>query len=349
MLKLLAVVFGVYIGFLIWDIIILLFLALLFSSLIDPFANIFERKKIPRGLAVLVVYIVLIGLLGIVFSVLIPVVARDWPAITKNLEQVLQSVQSNQMVTNIFGDSIPWKETLANASRELGAAPAAFEQLFSTVSGFFRGLVSVVLVLVITFYMVVQDDPIKKILKSVLPDSYVPRVTSVIAKIRDKLTYWIRGQLILSVIIGVLVYIGLLIIGIEYAAVIALLAALFEFIPYIGPFLASLPAIFFGFLQGGPVTAIIVVALYVFIQQIENNILVPQVMRHAVGLNPIVSIIAILTGAQLAGVVGALVAIPVATAITVVVKDFLEFHKNSLEAESNSTEQKTNEPENLLE
>ena len=151
-------------------------------------------------------------------------------------------------------------------------------------------------------------------------------------RMQKKLGLWLRGQLILCLVIFILTYIGLLILGVKYALIIAVIAGLTEFIPYLGPVLGAIPAVFIAFTQS-PTLALFTAILYIIIQQIENNFLVPKIMQKAVGLNPIVSIVAIMIGFSVGGVVGALLSIPVATAGTVLVEDMLHNkHAMSLSA-----------------
>jgi len=141
-------------------------------------------------------------------------------------------------------------------------------------------------------------------------------------RIQQKIGAWARGQFILGLIIGVMCFIGLIFLLPEYALVLAIVAGLTELIPYLGPTLGAIPAVFLGFTVS-PGHGLAVLILYIIIQQLENNVVVPQVMRRQLGLNPIMIIIAMLVGARLAGIVGLILAVPVATAISVVGKDFL--------------------------
>jgi predicted PurR-regulated permease PerM len=141
-------------------------------------------------------------------------------------------------------------------------------------------------------------------------------------RVQRKMGLWLRGQLILCLIIFALTYLGLSILGVKYALILALIAGLTEFIPYLGPFLGGVPAVFLAFTQS-PTLAIFVAILYIIVQQIENNFLTPKIMEKAVGLNPIVSIAAIMVGFSIGGVIGALLSIPVATAAVVVIQDLL--------------------------
>ncbi len=328
-LKLLGVLAMLYIVYLVWDILLLLFITLIFAALIDPFAASLARRKIPRGLAVIIIYIAFFGIVGLAVGVLAPVIASDVPQLVAASSDALAALSQNELLSNVFGieaqANIPAQEGAFNAW--LGGS-STIAGIFSTVSGFLGGLVSLLIVLVMTFYLVSQDDPLGKILRSVVPDEHIPYLSGLFGRMQDKLGAWMRGQLVLSVVIGTLVTIGLSLIGVKYAAVLGLLAGLLEFIPILGPVFAALPALFFAFSGGGSVTFIIVLIMYIVIQQFENHILVPKVMQKAVGLNPVVSIVAILIGVRIGGIVGVLLAIPVTTALSVVLTDIFKKQKH---------------------
>src|SRR3989339_563486 len=163
----------------------------------------------------------------------------------------------------------------------------------------------------------------KQSIRSLTPSRFQPYLLRLYGRIQLKMGQWLRGQLILSAVIFTLTFIGLTILGVNYALVLAFVAGLFEIIPFIGPWLAAVPAIFFGFLQS-PIMGVSVIILYIIIQELENHLIVPKVMSKAVGLNPLIVIIVILIGARLSGITGALIAVPVATAISVFLKDFME-------------------------
>jgi len=151
-----------------------------------------------------------------------------------------------------------------------------------------------------------------------------------LTRAQNKIGMWLRGALTLGLIIGVFVYIGLTILGVKYALVLALLAAVLELIPYIGPPIAAIPAIFLAFSQA-PIKGFLTLILYVVIQQLENNILVPKVMQKAVGLNPIIGVISLGIGFKIAGILGGILAIPVATAVSVFIIDFIELKKKKID------------------
>lgn len=334
--KILAFGIGAYIVWLVWEILLLVFVAMIFAALIDPFATWFQKNKIPRGLAVITIYLILAGLIALAVYLLAPVIVTDVPQLVDNLQTTWTDLQNNEQFHQIvigFGDV---QRALgmglgAGEAVSVGGANVDFlsQGVFSTLSGVFTGMISIILILVITFYLVVQEDPVKIIVTSFLPSSYVPYTVNLLQRMGTKLALWVRGQIILSITIGLLVFVGLSLLGIKHAAALALIAALLEFVPYVGPTLAAAPGVFLAFTQGGAILMLFVVGMYAIIQAAENHILVPKIMQKVVGLNPVVSIVAILTGVKLAGVLGGLLAIPVATAISVFLHDIIQFKKEA--------------------
>lgn len=313
---------SIYIIFLIWHTLLLVFVSLICATLIEPFASSLQKRHIPRGLSTMIVYVVLFGIIAVSLTVLVPVVARDLPQLFENLVTAFNKLKTQESFQRFFGADVMTQSNLFFLPSSEGDV-SGFSNVFARIGAVFGGVVSFVLVLVITFYLVIEDNPLEKVLHSLVPQEQLPFTLHIIEKIREKLGLWMRGQLILSAIVGVLVFCLLSIFHIKYAAVIALLAGLFEMIPYVGPIFSSLPAIFFAYSQGGTLTATIILVGFVVIQQFENHILIPKVMQKAVGLNPIISIIALIVGLQLGGILGGILAIPVATAMQVVIEELL--------------------------
>ena len=308
--------------FQLWNIVLILFAALILAALIDPFASWFASKKIPRGLAVLLVYVVLIGLLSLSVMLLAPVIVNDMPQLVQKIQVLVSEAQQMPRVQSI----VDQLQTIGISINSVSEAQQSqnLSNIFGAINNVFEGIAGLILILVIAFYMITEEDSLQKIVESIIPKERGPYIVSLLKRIRDKLAFWIRGQLVLSILVGVLTYLGLSLIGVKYAAALALIAALLEFIPYLGPTLATIPAFIIAFTQGGLVLAILALAISIFIQQLENHVFVPKIMQKAVGLNPIVSIIAIIVGAKLAGVLGAILAIPIATTLSVILDDVLK-------------------------
>ena len=169
--------------------------------------------------------------------------------------------------------------------------------------------------------MIIEEDNTKKFIFSISPKKYQEYLIQLMDRISFRMGHWLRGQLILSFSVGFLVYIGLSILGIKYAFVLALIAAITEIIPYVGPFLGAFPGVLIGFTIS-PLTGVFNNFIVFYIQQVENSFLTPKIMSKAVGLNPVIVIISILVGAKIGGPIGAIMSIPVAIILKYLFKRF---------------------------
>lgn len=301
------------------DILAILFVSLLLASALSPWVYSMERRRIPRAAGILLIYISIIAVVTLAIVLLIPPLveqfnelAQTFPSYSDRFVKTLQGYQPDINILEQFK-----RVFVSIQSSLLDVASGIFLKIFDILKGF----VAFFLVFVVTFYMIVEESMMKRALHYVVPLKYQSYAEKLLSKIQKKIGLWVRGQAILSLIIFLLSFIGLSILGVKYALVLALVAGLTEFMPLIGPIIGAIPAVFIAFSQG-PLLALWVVLLYILIQRMENDLLVPRVMQQAVGLNPLVSIIAILIGAKFAGIIGLLLAIPVTTVIAVIVSDF---------------------------
>ncbi len=336
-LKFFLVILGLYFLYLIKDVLALIFVSLIFASAIDTWVDYLQNKKIPRGVSVLIIYLVAIAVVGSAVILIIPPIAEQISELADQVPQYFNRVNEAFSFVQDYASRFGFEQSQDNAGAISSGLTSAVGGIFSTIANIFGGLLSFLLILVITFYMTVEEDAIKRTTRSVVPAKYQDFSVQLINKIQKKIGSWLKGQLILSLIIGILSYFGLLILGVKYALVLALIAAIGEFIPYIGPVISAIPAIFLAFVQS-PIKALFVLILFVIIQQLENHLLVPKIMQKAVGLNPIISVVALLIGAKVGGVLGAVLAIPVATAISIVIKELFEEKESlgKLQAKPNS-------------
>ena len=313
----------VLVGFgLLWflrDIIAMLFVALLLAALIDPFANWFAKRHIPRGVAVLIIYIGLLLILSLVFVLLIP-------PLVEQATQLIQNFGYGGELSKFLDDAKQLFAPTAAGLTESTSIISIVQGFSQTLTDFVGGIGALAIVLVLTFYMVVEEQAVSRVFRSIAPREYQPYLSQLFDRMSGKIGAWLRGQILLGVIIGVMTFIGLAIIDVRYALVLALMAGVFEIIPYVGPIFAAIPAIILTFIDS-PEKGVAVIILYVVIQQLENNLLVPRVMQKIAGLNPIVSIVALIIGLKLGGIPGAIFAIPVAMMISVVLADL--FYDNS--------------------
>lgn len=319
----------VLIGLAIWflatisQVLVIVFVALVLAAAIDPWITRLERMGMARGWAMAIIFVGAAALLSLIVILFVPLVVdqlgKFTQAFPKLYERVFSLYQNNQ-------DSVAL-DTIQKGLQNLNAALSDVTKgIFSSVFGFFGGLVSVIGVLVLTFYMTLEEKGMKRIAVDLAPAKYRPYLIQLFNRIEDKLGDWLRGQLILGLIIGSLTFVGLILLKVEFAVVLALIAGVTELIPIIGPFIGAIPAVIVAFSQD-PVLALFVMGLYIVIQQLENNLIVPRVMSKATGLNPVIVIVAILVGGKLAGITGVILAVPTMIIITTFLEDFLEEKK----------------------
>lgn len=323
-LKILALLLALMFLYMIRDVLAILFVAVIFGAAIDPWVDWFQSKKIPRFASILGIYVLFFGILALVVVLLVPGMATEFAGLTRDFPSYYQKIIGG--VEEFQGENVTgqdFKNILESWAANIGQTTRS---IFSTIGGIFGGFISIFAVLVVTFYLIVKKDNMRNFLQAVTPLRYQPYVMQLYVRMQKKIGSWLRGQIVLMAVIAILSYIGLLILGVKYALLLALLAGLMEIIPYLGPIIGAIPAVLIGFTQS-PLKVFLVIILYIVIQQLENNLIVPKVMKRAVGLNPIVVILVILIGAKIAGIVGALVAVPVATAFSVLVKDFVELKR----------------------
>ncbi len=327
LLKVVGFVLAVWFVWFIRDLIFLLLVSLLFASLIEPFANRLASHSIPRGIAVLIVVVTIFSLFGILLMLVVPVILVEGIGFFTNINKLTSGFVNSAGVLKDFAFRAGFlDELLASFQSFQPAFTSTISGIFSTVKGFVHGLFSVVLTCVLTFYLVVQEDAVKQVFETIAPGHYKHKMAKFVFRVREKLGFWLRGQLLLSFLMACMVYVGLLLLGVPYALLFAVFAGMMEMIPYLGPIVSAIPPIFVAFASQpeNPYIALWVLIMFIIFQQFENHVLVPKVMQRAVGLNPLVSIITILVGVKLVGVVGVFIAIPVATILTVCIELYNE-------------------------
>ncbi len=323
LLRIIAVLLALYFAYLISDILVLLFTTIIITSAIDPWVDWMQKRAIPRVLGITIIYVLLLGAVGISIYLVIPPIISQFGQLVNDLPFYIEKVNSSLASFRSYTSGYAWLDSFKDSfSNSVATLPSITSNIFSTVFNFFGSLFSIIIILVITFYMLAEENSIRKLVWSITPVHKQKYVMDVLARMQKRIGLWMRGQLILCVAIFILTYAGLLALGVKYALILAIIAGFTEFIPYLGPILGAIPAVFLASGQS-PKLVLLTVILYIVIQQIENNFLVPKVMQKTAGLNPIISIVVLMIGFSIAGVLGALLAIPVATAGMVIVEDIL--------------------------
>jgi predicted PurR-regulated permease PerM len=337
-IKVVAVILALWFLYLVRDVLALLFLSVILTATLDSSIDFMARHKIPRPLGVSIIYIILFLVVGLLISFLIPSLANQFKNFSENLpaynETLAKTFGGITQYATSYGIQFNSQEFLQNIT---GGIFQSSNQIFATTIEVFSSFISILVVLSLTFYMSVKEDSMNKFLASITPKINREYVISVANRIKDKIGSWFAGQLLLMLIIFILDFSALSFFNVPYALVLALLAGLLEIVPYLGPIISTLLATCIGLLVS-PVTGLIVLGVLTIIQQIESNILVPQLMKKAVGLNPIAVILALLIGAKLGGAMGAILSIPVATSLSVIIGDLVDKKEASEKSEDKKTE-----------
>lgn len=312
-----TVVFGLillWLMFYLRDIIVLFFLAFILATAIEPLVNYLGKKKVPRWVTILGVFVALVLFVYLLIRLVIPPISEQVNNFIENRHVITERITSYldrapaSLRTTIydFSNHIPEKISKYSSSG----------RVVENVLGVFSGLFGFVTVLVITFYLLIENNSMENFIRDYWPVKSREKAVKVFTEIVKKISYWARGQMVLSGSIGILTYIGLTVLGVDYALTLALVAAVTELLPVVGPFIGSAPAILIAFAVS-PALGLWVSLLYLGIQQFENHVLVPQVMKKAVGLSPVAIIFSLLVGAKLLGIIGVIISVPVASAVSV--------------------------------
>lgn len=277
------------------DILFLVFIAFIIMSTLRPIVDWMAKRKIPRFLSALLVYILVFGIIGFSIAGTIPSLIAQTTGFTQDLPNVISRV-------------LPyWNIDLNSFSQQL--APIG-ENLVKVTIGIFSNIISVLMVLVFSFYFLLERKNADAIVAGFVGDEKAASFTAMVQRIEGRLGSWMMAQLFLMLCVGLFSYIGLVLLGVKFALPLAIIAGLLEIVPNIGPIVSAIPAMLIA-LSISPVMALSVGVLYLVIHQLENNLIVPLVMKKSVGLSPIVTIFSLLVGGKLAGVTGAVLAIPI--------------------------------------
>ncbi|MBI4129969.1 AI-2E family transporter [Candidatus Roizmanbacteria bacterium] len=291
------------------DILFLLMLSFIAASGLRTTIERLERLGIPRVLAILLIYVVLISLLFLLLSVIVPVL----------LQQTTRLVQK---LIEFFSFSFLAPYMNLSVGRIADQLTSLSGNIYRATVGAVGILVNFFTFFVFTFYLLLERRHMRVLLRNFLGEAMKERIVRVVLAIEERLGAWVRGEVSLALIIGTLSYVGLLLLNVDFALPLAIIAGILEVVPIVGPIISAVPAVIVASLIS-PWLAIAVVALYFLIQQLENHLIVPLVMRKAVGIPPMVSILAILVGTKLAGVTGAILSIPLFVCAQIIFQEFL--------------------------
>jgi len=292
------------------DLIFSLFIAFIIMSALKPVVSFLEKRKIPRFLAVILVYLLALSTFGYLLFIIFPPLIKESGIFFKQLPVIIGGLSPE--TSGIFnfdsiGKNVPNLTTI----------------FFNFVRGTFSNVIFVITTIFFGLYFLLEEGFIKKILINFFKETEAQVVVDIFDKAEKRMSAWVWGELVLMTVVGLLTFFGLSLIGMKFAIALAVLAGLLEIIPNIGPIISAIPAILIGLSQSyflGFVNLI----LYIFVQQLENNLIVPLVMKKTVGLSPIVTLSALIIGGKLAGTLGIILAIPTTLFIETVLMEIIK-------------------------
>ncbi len=327
-LKIVGILAAIVLLYFLRDIVALVLVALLIAVSVDPIVDWMVRRKLPRALAAALTFLgVIIIVTGVLLLVIPNVIAEASDLITNY----------SWLVEDLTGGAIPlqsWLEggyvsqdasAVIDTIRQSGVSEA-LPAIASFASTMFGGILSVILVLALAFYMVIEERALRTGLLVFIPKKRRRELEHMLPVVREKIGSWLRGQLLLMLIMFTVTYIILLLLDIPFALVLALMAGLMDIIPFIGAIIIFFPIVLVA-LSASPVQAVLVAIALLINQQIHGDILTPKIMQKAAGMNPVITIIAILVGFEIAGIAGAILAIPSAMLIGVFMREWVSRKK----------------------
>lgn len=323
----LFIIAGAYLLWLLRDLVLLVVTAIIIASAIEPGVAFFIRYSIPRFVSAFLVYVLVFGsLFGLLYFLFPPIIA-DAANFLSAMPKYLDTINTTSGLSGITGaadfigggGTSSFVQTLLSFQSVFSAGSEGVIQLFIT---FFGGIFSLMLVIVLSFYFAVQDTGVDDFLRLVMPVKYEEYSVDLWKRSQKKIGLWMQGQILLSVIVGILVYLGLLIIGVPYALLLAVFTAVIEIIPVFGSLLSGVVAAIVAFSFGGIPLALIVAGLYIVVNQFESNLIYPLIVKKIVGIPPLLVIVALIAGYTLAGFLGVLLSVPIAAVALEFITDF---------------------------
>ncbi len=309
--------------YLVRDVIVILFFAIIIASAVGPFANWLESKKFPRLLGVLLLYLAFFGLVVFLLSLVVPFVAAELGQLTQALPKFVSSLsgaleKAQQTSSSRYFDFFSEIQNILDSFSQYLFAYS--QSALSLIINIFGGALSFLAIIIISFYLSVMRRGIVGFISSVIPEKYEDYVISLWKRAEFKVGRWLQGQLLLALSVGLVVFVGLSLMNVKYALLLGILAMFLEIVPIVGPVLSAIPGLILAFTQS-PTLGLWVLVFYVAVQQIESHVLTPLILGKTIGLNPVTVILALLIGGKVAGILGILIAVPVAVIIVAILDD----------------------------
>ena len=309
-----TIIFTVFFLILLWflvqiiDTIFLVFVAFIIMTAFKPWVDLLERIFLPRVLAIIIVYLGMFTLLGYTTSVLLPPL-------------VSESIHLAEILPGYTREVLPFIQIDPQIiSQQL--APIG-ENVLKVTFGIFGNMIAVFSIFVISFYLLVQRKQLEPLLSEFVGEKGAITLINTLRKVEGRLGSWVRGQATLMVFIGITIFIGLTLLRVPFALPLSILAGILEIVPVIGPIFSAIPAVLVA-LTITPFLAVVTTMLYFTVQQVEAHLVIPFVMRKAVGIPPLITIISLMVGGKLGGIAGAILAVPIVVTLETVFSEYLK-------------------------
>ncbi len=319
-LKVIGIILGIWLLYAIREVVVIFFIVLVIVAAFGPLVDRMS-KYIPRVLALIILTLLFFGFLTAIGFLIVPPVIEQLQQLAINAPLYIE--RFGPLYQNLQNYVLRYQETLLNFTPNFGNLTGG---IYSTTIGFISGIVAVFTILVLSFYMLLEQASIKGFLHQTIPMEHKEKIFEVFRKIGNKMGSWLRGQFLLMLLIGVLDGIVLAILGVPYALTLAVWGGLTEVIPYVGPWLGMIPAVIIAFTIS-PIKGLLVLLSYIAVQQLEAQFFAPKIMGKAVGLSPVIIILSLLAGAKLMGILGIIIAVPVAAALAVIAQEWPNLKK----------------------
>jgi predicted PurR-regulated permease PerM len=322
MIRMVLVVLGFVLIYVLRDLVLIILTSIVIASFMEAAAGRFRRMKIGRVSSVVILYIITLLALAGIFYLFAPLLITE----IYNFSTFLSSYIPNSPIINYFqnGAFSGAAGVVANLSHSLSLTSLLDISknfivnlsggFFQVLSVAFGSIFNVIMIIFISFYLSIQEHGIENFLRVVVPPKHEDYAVDLWQRTSRKIALWVKGQMLLGLIIAILVYLVLSLLGIQYALLLAIITGILELIPY-GFLIAMVPAIGFAYLTGGLTGALMVTGAYLIIHQFESYLLAPLIVRRVVGLSPLVVILSVLIGYNLAGFWGLILAIPTAVCL----------------------------------
>jgi len=298
---------------LIKDLIFSLFIAFIIAGALKPSVSFLERFKIPRAIASFIIYLLFISIIYGIFALIIPPLLSEMIFLFKNLPEIVKTI-------------VPKSNLIINFDFLTQNIPSIANQTLNFVRSIFSNAIFVTSTLFFGFYFLLEKNIEGILLSNFFEEIEINRIELISQRAQKRMSSWFWGEVILMIVVGTLTYIGLNIIGIKYVLALSVLAGLLEVMPNLGPIASSIPAILIG-LSYSPIIGVYCVILYIVVQQLENNLIVPIIMKKATVRHPIITLIAMVIGGKLAGIIGVLLAVPTTIFIETILIESQKIYK----------------------